>query len=404
MVNKVSVEIDGQTFETFKSVNIDTDLDTFGFAFDLEINIPNEESEINTQGKAIKINVDGETLITGFIEKQTISTTDNSTSIVINGRDKACDFIDSRVSNKTFSTPIDFETLLKKLLTITDYEVVAPNKKIGLQRELETNQIAVVNEYGEIEKFSNSEGIGFGKDESAYELIQRLADKRRLVIGTNADGNIVIRGIGQKKTKTNLYRFKAFGKNFSQNNIRTLTVTRDDSKRYYEYKIVSSSNSIAPVNTDDGLSVLPNFNNAKVQYSGVFYDNEIRKTRKFIDYVANLNSSQCQERAEWECNIRRARAFEYRCRVFGFRQNLNTVLTENPLWQINSLVYVFDEVCDVEGEFLVKSIKYNQSLEGTFCDMVLVNPLAYTSSVFEPKVKAGKKQAKSPMLWLGELW
>ena len=401
MVNKVSVEIDNQTFETFKSVNVDTDLDTFGFAFNLEINIPDQGSKINTQGKAIKINVDGETILTGFIEKQTISTTSNSTNINISGRDKACDFIDSRVSNKVFSTLISFETLLEKLLVITGYEVVAPNKKIGLQTELETNQIAIVNDYGEIEKFASSEGIGFSKDESAYELIQRLADKRRLVVGTNGDGNIIIRGIGQVIIKTNLYRFKSFGRNFTQNNIQTSTIDRDDSRRYYEYKIISSSTGVAAQSTDNGLSILNSLNDNTVQYSGTFYDNEIRPTRKFIDYVANLNNSQCQERAEWECNVRRAKAFEYRCRVFGFRQNLNTILTENPLWKINSLVYVFDEVCDVEGEFLVKSIKYNQSLEGTFCDMVLVNPLAYTDSVFEPKVKAGKKKAKSPMFWLG---
>ncbi len=403
MVNKVSVEIDGKTFETFKSVNIDTDLDTFGFAFDLEINIPNQESDINTQGKAIKINIDGETLVTGFIEKQTISTTRDSTSIIINGRDKPCDFIDSRVSNKVFSTPIGFETLLKKLLVITGYEVVAPNKKIGLQTELGVNQIAVVNEYGDIENFANSEGIGFSKDESAYELIQRLADKRRLVLGTNGDGNIVIRKIGQKITSTILQRYKIQGVNTTANNIQTSTIVRDDSKRYYEYKIVSSSTSTNP-NNEDWQSAVDNLKDNKVQYSGVFYDNEIRPTRKFIDYVANLTNSQCQERAEWECNIRRAKAFEYRCRIFGFRQNLNTVISKNPLWEINSLVYIFDEVCNVEGEFLVKSIKYSKSLSGTFCDLVLVNPLAYTDSVFEIKAKAGKKKKKSPMFWLGESW
>jgi len=403
MVNKISVEIDGQTFETFKSVNIDTDLDKFGFVFDLEINVPNQESDINTQGKSIKINIDGNTLVTGFIEKQTITTTRDSTSIVIEGRDKPCDFIDSRVSNKAFSTPIGFEALLKKLLVITGYEVVASNKKIGLQTELGINQIAVVNEYGDIENFANSEGIGFSKDESAYELIQRLADKRRLVLGTNGDGNIVIREIGQNTASTILQRYKIQGVNTTANNIQTSTIVRDDSKRYYEYKIISSSTGINSV-AKDGLPAADNLNDNKVQYSGVFYDNEVRPTRKFIDYVANLTNSQCQERAEWECNIRRAKAFEYRCRIFGFRQNLNTLISKNPLWEINTLVYLFDEVCNVEGEFLIKSIKYSKSLSGTFCDMVLVNPLAYTNSVFEIKAKAGKKKKKSPMFWLGKSW
>jgi prophage tail gpP-like protein len=66
------------------------------------------------------------------------------------------------------------------------------------------------------------------------------------------------------------------------------------------------------------------------------------------------------------------------------------------------LIYVSDEVCNVEGEFLVKSIKYSKSLSGTFCDLVLVNPLAYTDSVFEIKAKAGKKKRKTPTIYLGE--
>ena len=198
-----------------------------------------------------------------------------------------------------------------------------------------------------------------------------------------------------------MQRYKIQGVNTTANNIETSTIVRDDSKRYYEYKIISSSTGINSV-TKDGLPATDNLNDNKVQYSGVFYDNEVRPTRKFIDYVANLTNSQCQERAEWECNIRRAKAFEYRCRIFGFRQNLNTLISKNPLWEINTLVYLFDEVCNVEGEFLIKSIKYSKSLSGTFCDMVLVNPLAYTNSVFEIKAKAGKKKKKSPMFWLGK--
>jgi prophage tail gpP-like protein len=119
--------------------------------------------------------------------------------------------------------------------------------------------------------------------------------------------------------------------------------------------------------------------------------------------VPNLTNNLCAKRAEWECNIRRARAFEYRCKVYGFRQNLKELISVNPLWEINQLAYVYDAEANIDAELLIKSIKYKQDLSGgTVCEMVLVNPLAYTDSVFEPKAKAGKK-TKSPALYMAEL-
>ena len=121
MPNIITVDINDKTFKTVKSVDVDTDLDTFGFEFNLEINIPIEESDFKTLGEAIKIKVDGETLLTGFIEKNRISKSADSANFAISGRDKLCDFSDSRVSNKIFKTPIGFIQILEKLLKQTGY-------------------------------------------------------------------------------------------------------------------------------------------------------------------------------------------------------------------------------------------------------------------------------------------
>ena len=432
MANKLAVEINGESFETFKSVDIDTDLDTFGFAFHISINIPiekvdtitsrivslkNDKPSFNTQGASVKIKIDGEAILTGFIEKREVDFSKDNVNLVISGRDKLCDFVDSRVPNTIFKPPIGFVDILEKLLIATGYEVVSPKKLslsvglklVGLGNELGSNQVKIVNDYEvngkTIEKFSTNESVGFGKDESAYQLIQRLADKRRLVIGTNGDGNIVIRSIGQERADTILVNDTFANKLNLDNNVISASINRDDSRRYYEYKILSRSNSTTVAAADNAIGVSQSqitgdrLKDNTTQYSGTFYDSEIRPTRKFVDNVSNLSPSQCIKRAEWECNIRRAKAFRYECSVYGWRQNLKELGSGNPLWKINQIVTVKDSRAGLlNADLLIKSARYKQSVSGgTICNMTLVDPKSYTDSVFEIRIKAPKRPKAQSM-------
>jgi prophage tail gpP-like protein len=439
--DNITIDIAGVSFKTFKYVSVNESLDFFGKTFNIDINIPTQDADIFYEGQGIKLYLDDEPFLTGYIDEVDIDYSVDSCDIRFSGRDKVSDLIDSRISNKVFATPTTFENVLKKVLEAVGYEVLSATKigtsisKIKIPSSLSSlsskfniptsfeeglvlaeNQIAVINQYGDIEPFSNSEGIGFSKDESAYELIQRLADKRRLVLGTDGNGNIIIRKIGNKQALVKLQNLTELNKksgssgtvDTSQNNIKDASVKRDLKNRYYEYKIVSSSTGTNP-DSKDWKAGLDNLKNNTVQYSGVFYDQSVRKTRKFVDYVANLNNSQCKERAEWECNIRYSKSHVYSCSVVGWRQGLRPITfkslatalsspsnftkpKKNEPWQANQLVQVTDNLAQVDDNLLIKDITYNLSKEsGSFVRLSLVDKLSYTNSVFEPKIKRVKK-------------
>jgi len=467
--DKVTIDIAGVSFKTFKSVSANESLDFFGKSFDIEINVPNEDANIFYEGQGIKIYLDDEPFLTGYIDDLQTDYSADSCDIRFSGRDKVCDLIDSRISNKVFATPTTFENVIKKVLEAVGYEVLSATRigtsisKIKIPSSLTSlaskfniptsfeeglalaeNQIAVINEYGYIEPFSNSEGIGFSKDETAYELIQRLADKRRLVLGTDGNGNIIIRKIGNKQALVKLQNLTELNKksgflggssgtvDTSQNNIKDASVKRDLKNRYYEYKIISSSTGTNPIKTIDPATnppapnqslIVDTLKNNKVQYSGVFYDKSIRKTRKFVDYVANLNNAQCKERAKWECNIRYSKSHVYSCSVVGWRQGLKPITfkslatalsspsnfikpQKNEPWQANQLVQITDNLAKVDDNLLIKDITYNLSKEsGSFVRLNLVDKLSYTNSVFEPKIKKVKKTKSNGMLkQLGLEW
>lgn len=455
--DNVTIDIAGVSFKTFKSVSVNESLDFFGKTFNIDINIPTQDADIFYEGQGIKLYLDDEPFLTGYIDEVDIDYSVGSCDIRFSGRDKVSDLIDSRISNKVFATPTTFENVVKKVLEAVGYEVLSATKigtsisKIKIPSSLTSlaskfniptsfeeglalaeNQIAVINEYGYIEPFSNSEGIGFSKDESAYELIQRLADKRRLVLGTDGNGNIIIRKIGNKQALVKLQNLTELNKksgllggllesgasatvDTSQNNIKDASIKRDLKNRYYEYKIVSSLTGTNP-EAKDWKAGMDNLKNNTVQYSGVFYDKSVRKTRKFVDYVANLNNSQCKERAEWECNIRYSKSHVYSCSVVGWRQGLRPITfkslatalsspsnflkpQKNEPWQANQLVQITDNLAQVNDNLLIKDITYNLSKEsGSFVRLSLVDKLSYTNSVFEPKIKRVKKGKSNKIL------
>lgn len=346
-------------------------------------------------GDSICIKIDNEAILTGFVERIKHQRNSSGRNIIITGRDRLCDFIDSRISNKTFSPPVQFETILTRLLTIVGFNVV---KSKGINSlfpmKLGNNNISIINNVGLIPIFTANEGISYPPGESAYEMIKKLADKRELLLGTDGLGNIVIDKIGVKKAKTDLVCLSEGG---NINNILESDFDNTTVDRFYEYEIASFLNASPTAELDQ--TKLSRLGSALVKYSKKVYDEDIRKTRKFYGVCPNLNSIQIADRAKWEVNIRKAKDFIYICKVSGFRQNLTSVdgnfaagLQLNPLWETNTTVFLNDEENDISDNYLIRSVRYTQNAnEGSKTELTLVDGYAYTKSTYKPLILRGKK-------------
>lgn len=412
--NQITVEINGSTYKNWESVEINDDLEQLGNDFTLTTNIPADSTLTIKQGQPVIICIDGEKKLTGYVDKVDIVERADSSQMTVTGRDKSSDFIDSKLSNKTFTPPVGFVPLFKKLLELVGYNVVSPNSlSQPIEGELSVSQISVINNYGEIANFQTNEGIGFNSSESAYDLIRRLADKRGVIVGTDGEGNITIDSIGAKQAITVLQRVSNDTTSIS-NNIITADYQNDISARFYEYKIASKwtggTNASLPAadksKTDQEKAISDPINNNTVTYNGVVYDEEIRPTRKFYAIVPNLNKSQCEDRAKWELNIRKAKGFTYTCQVANFRQQIvstfgNLSLNKlNPLWEPNTRVYLVDQRYNLDRECLIRAVKYKQSLsEGSVCELTLIDEYSYTYSTYKPAIKRGKKSTNTDLLF-----
>jgi prophage tail gpP-like protein len=106
-INQIKVDIEGKSYTGWESVEVGDDLEQLGKDFTLTTNIPADKTYVIKKGQAVVIYLDNDKKLTGYVDKVRISEGATSSKMTVTGRDKSCDFVDSRLSNKTFTPPID---------------------------------------------------------------------------------------------------------------------------------------------------------------------------------------------------------------------------------------------------------------------------------------------------------
>lgn len=392
-VNRTTITINERTFEYFKSINVIDNIESFGKVFSIELNVPNSDDFEILVNDIVFIEVDGERLMTGFVESFECNITPTQRIFRILGRDIVVDFTDSTLPDYVFKTPFTIESALKKLLIANGFDVVTKNNLLAPQG---VGKIAIINDFGNIAPFTETESDQYIKplEEKSFKLISRLANMRGILIGTDERGNIVIKQVGSELATTNLICIKSDGNN-NINNIKEARVITNFQDRFNKYQYISSSS-----NGDAGSSIFKSdkpeqksISNDLVRKVATVYDDEVRSNRIFTKYRAGLSQKQCKDYATWELNVRKAKSKILSYKVLGFRQNLSENLAENKLWKSNQIVYVLDEsqYPIIDDSYLIKSVNYIQdSGSGTICELELVDRLAYSYAIRDPLIKRAR--------------
>jgi len=384
-MNNITIDINGYTYTSFLSYDFYEDIEALLKTFSITLNVP-EDRNLIKQGDIINVKIDNEDFLKGYIEKIEEKDEGEASTMRIQGRDILCDLVDSRIGAKIYQTPINFVELVKQVLMALNYTL-----STGLNPYNKDNAISIINNYGNIDILESGDDIKHRDNDSAFELIKRCADKRRLILTSDGRSNLVINKLASKVCDTILVRFK----DDELNNILNSEVDIDYSQRYYKYIVKSIVNGSgieqsAAIDPKEEMIVTKGKENrasSLINGTGIVYDNEIRKNRILTIFKQVSSIKQANDLAQWEADIRKTQSFQYGCRVFGFRQNLEENLSINPLWKTNMLVDVQDEVRNVFGRFLIKSVRYSKNDKGTNSYLTLVNEKSYTNSLFEPIVK-----------------
>lgn len=90
-----------------------------------------------------------------------------------------------------------------------------------------------------------------------------------------------------------------------------------------------------------------------------------------------LDDAEAAERAQWEADVRAARARRVTVQVRGWRERGDT----GPLWAPGRLAHVDDDWLGLDREMLISAVVYSLDSEGTRATLSLAPPAAYAGRI-----------------------
>ena len=357
----ITIEAKGIQYERLISVECGASLGALARDFSIVIARPNDRPLPFKGGEPVKIRIDGELFIDGIIFTVFPGYTKNSHTVTMAGRSNAANFIDSSLTPFAINTDISIDNAIQKALTQIKSDLKIINNVAGLEDFLQTE-----------------DKIGVSVGENAFEYANKLALKRQVLLTSDASGNIIIERTGT--TEINVTLSNLIG---GDGNIIDGSISYDISNRFSKYIVQSQLNDVAGAFAG---SLDPN---ASANQAGEADDQEILGLgliRQFVQKAEKASSSeQCQLRATWQGNIRRAQSRDYSVTVQGVRPK------GGAIWEINKLVPVNDEYAGLNEVMLIDGVRFLQSRGGgTLSKLTLVDKESYTVSLNEPPpVKKG---------------
>ena len=353
----LTLEVNGLSYGQWTDIKVNRSLDNFPaqFSFTAAFNIAENKSFPIKEGDKCTVFADGKQIINGFVEVIEGEYSMGSHSINIRGRSRTCDLVDSTVAaDINITMPASLKSVINQILQKSGFTDIAVN---------------IISE-AQPKDFTTADKVVASVGDSVISVIDKYCRKRQLYITDDFNGDLVLFSGSTGKFKAQL---QTAGNDLD--NIKSARVRRDSSKRFNKYTVHSQQN----LTTVDPFSdVSPNDTVGGLDSSAM--DIDVRAQRR-LNIIAESpsNSDECKQRANWQANINRARAFSYSATVEGHETGYGET------YDTNYLVGVLDIVHDVRTDLLINSIDYSFDLQnGSVTDIGMVPRDAYTSEPSQP--------------------
>lgn len=337
----VTLFVNKLIYSGWEDLRITRELNTAASDFQLRLTDkwkPDQEPwEINS-GDAVHIHMGKLSVLTGWVDSMQPSFNATKRSIVMAGRSKTADLVDCSVTGANEYVDITLQALAEKLC--------AP--------------------FGIPVYFRTSPGAPFPKvtikqGEKVFELFDRLARQRKLVMVVNYEGGLEFLTVGGKRAGTELVQGV---------NVLSGSSNSNKTNRFSKY-IVKGQN----------LSFLGDASQSSTPI-GEFTDEGVTRFRPLV--LVNDGTTDAKtaaDRAQYEANIRAAKSLEAEIEVQGWYK------ADGKLWEINEEVFCNVGAIGLRRWMLINKVTFNKNASGTTTILSLIRKDAYDFSFKNKKVK-----------------
>lgn len=349
------LEVNGTAYDYFTDIGVNIRMDALCREFSFGTSLTAGKVLPFKGGEACRVLDESDVIATGFIERVDVNYSSTQHTLSIAGRDKTGDFVDSTLGMKSdFLPPIT----LKRAIELAVANIGADIKVIDLAQpeSFKTTTDIIAPEPGE----------------GAFSFVEKLAKKRKVLLTSNGDGDIVITRAGTERSAGKIQNIIGA----DDNNVLSSSVSYDTTARFYKYVFASALNIAAL--TKAGIIVPKEIADQK----GFSIDKSIRRSRQLtLQPDSALAAKDNSARAEWEANVRKSRGQLYSCVVQGFRE------TEGgALWTVNKIIPIVDEFAGIEGDMRISAVAFSlEESGGSRTTLTCMPPEAFTLELDKPK-------------------
>lgn len=348
----MKIEVKGKQYSGFLAMTAKTTIDTLCNSFSLQSGPGvNAKLPFSIDDECV-IYVDGEPIITGFIE--IITGYGDVDSAVLNaiGRDKTCDLLDSSIGTLSdIKPPMSLKRVVELVI-----------QHIGADIDVQ-DMAGAFFEQGE-------DLLAPEPGDNAFEFLEKAARKKSVILSSNSEGNVVLYSANAKTIRAGIINKPSD----PGHNVLTYNFEYNKTERFNRYETVGNMN----VNL---LQLLGKIQPSKVvDQRGHVTDKAVREGRQFV--IARENSggtTTMGNRATWESDFRRARSRKYNAVVSGYRNQAGDI------WTPNTIIKVVDERANIDDYMLINSVTFRFDQDGRKSEVELINKDAYKLKISEPQ-------------------
>lgn len=324
----LALKVDGSVYGGWKTITVQRGVRRFADTFDLSLTerwAGQDTVRPIKPDSACVIEIEGETVITGYVDDVPVTYGAKNHDVNVNGRSRLGDLVDCSGDISGFKN-YKLDAIAKKICAHFDIDVIVETDIGG--------------------KFKNPiKEVG----ETYHEFLSRLASYRAVYLTSNNQGNLVIARASKDRISTAL----VLGEN-------VLSASGNNSKRerFYQYTVTGQQAG------DDNT-----FGSSAAHVSGKAFDTQIRKARTITIVPDDLTLSDAKRIAEYERNVRYGESQAVTYTVNGWHH-------KDGLWRPNKRVPVVDPWLQIDEDRLITHVSYIMDDDGKRCELEVMPPEA----------------------------
>lgn len=330
------LRVNGVDYGGWKAVRVTRGIETISGSFELSVS---EKWEAESkpwpirEGDECQILIDNVPVITGYVDKRSVSISGGDHIVSVSGRDKTGDLVDcsADLSKWEFNkTPV--LELAKKIA-----------RPFGISVSLQSG----------VDAGAAPSKVSIDPGDSAFEAIEKACRPAALLPVSDGQGGLLLTRAGASRATTEL----VLGQN-----ILDCSADFDSSGRFQTYKVLAQAKGSDEVNGASASSV-----------KATAQDMTVKRSARVLVVRAegSMTTAQATKRAQWEATVRAARSDSVSVTVQGWQQG------DGKLWPINAFVRLRAPALEIDADLLITQITHTLDESGTITQLSLKRPDAF---------------------------